>query len=145
MVQFPSINFFSWISSIFVGFFKSSRFFVSPRTFKQAMKACKIVVPKSSRIIIRVFLVPFFKEQVTNSRNIIHTMFQSNTNHSLYKIISWQHVSTLLSHHQALHRTDPKHIISQCILGFQMLSASNMFDAVLYVPIPVLHQPYYSL
>ena len=30
MVQFQSINFFSWISSIFVGFFKSSRFFVSP-------------------------------------------------------------------------------------------------------------------
>ena len=31
MVQFLSIIFFSWISSIFVGFFKSSRFFVSPR------------------------------------------------------------------------------------------------------------------
>ena len=30
MVQFLSIIFFSWISSIFVGFFKSSRFFVSP-------------------------------------------------------------------------------------------------------------------
>ena len=29
MVQFLAINFFSWISSIFVGFFKSSRFFVS--------------------------------------------------------------------------------------------------------------------
>ena len=29
MVQFLSINFFSWISSIFVGFFKSSRFLVS--------------------------------------------------------------------------------------------------------------------
>ena len=29
MVQFLSINFFSWITSIFVGFFKSSRFFVS--------------------------------------------------------------------------------------------------------------------
>ena len=29
MVQFLSINFFSWISSIFVGFFKSYRFFVS--------------------------------------------------------------------------------------------------------------------
>ena len=28
MVQFLSIIFFSWISSIFVGFFKSSRFFV---------------------------------------------------------------------------------------------------------------------
>ena len=27
MVQFLSIIFFSWISSIFVGFFKSSRFF----------------------------------------------------------------------------------------------------------------------
>ena len=26
MVQFPSINFFCWISSIFVGFFKSSSF-----------------------------------------------------------------------------------------------------------------------
>ena len=29
MVQFLSIHFFSWISSIFVGFFKSSHFFVS--------------------------------------------------------------------------------------------------------------------
>ena len=29
MVKFLSINFFSWISSIFVGFFKSSSFFVS--------------------------------------------------------------------------------------------------------------------
>jgi len=29
MVQFLSINFFSWISSIFVGFLKSSHFFVS--------------------------------------------------------------------------------------------------------------------
>ena len=28
MVQFLSINFFSWISSIFVGFFKSYRFFL---------------------------------------------------------------------------------------------------------------------
>ena len=35
MVQFLSINFFSWISSIFVGFFKSSRFFVSPCIKKQ--------------------------------------------------------------------------------------------------------------
>jgi hypothetical protein len=32
MVQFLSINFFCWISSIFVGFFKSSRFFVPPYT-----------------------------------------------------------------------------------------------------------------
>ena len=32
MVQFLSINFFSLISSIFVGFFKSSRFFVLPCT-----------------------------------------------------------------------------------------------------------------
>ena len=32
MVQFLSIIFFSWTSSIFVGFFKSSRFFVSPCT-----------------------------------------------------------------------------------------------------------------
>ena len=32
MVQLLSIKFFCWISSIFVGFFKSSRFFVSPCT-----------------------------------------------------------------------------------------------------------------
>jgi len=35
----------------------------------------------------------------------------SQTCQLLYKIISWQHVSTVLSHHQALHRTDPKYII----------------------------------
>ena len=34
MVQFLSIIFFSWISWIFVGFFKSSRFFVSLCTWK---------------------------------------------------------------------------------------------------------------
>ena len=33
MVKFLSINFICWISSIFVGFFKSSRFFASPCTF----------------------------------------------------------------------------------------------------------------
>ena len=38
MVQFLSIIFFSWISSIFVGFFKSSRFFVSPCTL--TVKGC---------------------------------------------------------------------------------------------------------
>ena len=32
MVQLLSIKFFCWISSIFVGFFKSSRFFGSPCT-----------------------------------------------------------------------------------------------------------------
>ena len=34
MVQFLSVIFFSWISSIFVGFFKSSRFFVSSCMFQ---------------------------------------------------------------------------------------------------------------
>ena len=37
MVQFLSINFFSWISSIFVGLFKSYRFFcVTPYLYKGA-------------------------------------------------------------------------------------------------------------
>ena len=35
MVQFLSVHFFSWISSIFVGFFKSSSFFVSPCIYLQ--------------------------------------------------------------------------------------------------------------
>ena len=39
MVQFLSINFFSWISSIFVGVFKISRFFVSFCTNNLALKA----------------------------------------------------------------------------------------------------------
>ena len=43
MVQFLSINFFSWISSIFVGVFKSSRFFVSPCTKKKSNPAFSIV------------------------------------------------------------------------------------------------------
>ena len=38
MVQFLSIIFFSWISSIFVGFFKSSRFFVSPSIYSPFVK-----------------------------------------------------------------------------------------------------------
>ena len=37
MVQFLSIIFFSWISSIFVGFFKRSRLFVSPCIFHFAL------------------------------------------------------------------------------------------------------------
>ena len=35
MVQFLSINLFSWISSIFVGFFQKFPFFVSPCTIRR--------------------------------------------------------------------------------------------------------------
>ena len=41
MVQFLSILFFSWISSIFVGFFESSRFFVSSCTTHQILLKSK--------------------------------------------------------------------------------------------------------
>ena len=44
MVQFLSINFFSWISSIFVGVFKSFRFFVSPCT-RQVNSSEKMGLP----------------------------------------------------------------------------------------------------
>ena len=52
MVQFLSINFFSWISSIFVTFFKSSRFFVS----LCIRHRCTIGV--YSALMLRMFAVP---------------------------------------------------------------------------------------
>ena len=43
MVQFLSINFFCWISSIFVGFFKSSRFFCVSLYFSEhEIKFCYV-------------------------------------------------------------------------------------------------------
>ena len=46
MVQFLSVNFFfSWISSIFVGFFKSFRFFVSPWITTSHNKYCTPPAP----------------------------------------------------------------------------------------------------
>ena len=44
MVQFLSIIFFSWISSIFVGFFKSSRFLVSLFTKLLSLESGKSLV-----------------------------------------------------------------------------------------------------
>ena len=41
MVQFLSIHFFSWISSIFVGFFKSSRFFCVTLYFRRFHHSCR--------------------------------------------------------------------------------------------------------
>ena len=43
MVQFLSINFFSWISSIFVGFFKSSFFFCVTLCVLKRVKAENIM------------------------------------------------------------------------------------------------------
>ena len=48
MVQFLSINFFSWISSIFVGFFKSSRFFVSLCIRQAEIHTVEPLVPEPS-------------------------------------------------------------------------------------------------
>ena len=42
MVRFLSINFFSWISSIFVGFFKGSHFYVSPCRWLSGMQCCTL-------------------------------------------------------------------------------------------------------
>ena len=44
MVQFLSIIFFSWISSIFVGFFKSSRLFVSLCLYMYSVKHNNVFV-----------------------------------------------------------------------------------------------------
>ena len=43
MVQFQTLNFFSWISSIFVGFFKSSRFFLCHSVYKQKSFSAELV------------------------------------------------------------------------------------------------------
>jgi hypothetical protein len=54
MVQFLSINFFSWISSIFVGFFESSRFFVSLCIMSVSLGylACKVILPPVSCLAV---------------------------------------------------------------------------------------------
>ena len=53
----------------------------------------------------------YFDVSHPNLYYLIHTICMFQTHQLLYKIISWQHVSTVLSHRQALHRTDPKYMI----------------------------------
>ena len=57
MVQFLSINFFSWISSIFVGFFKSSRFFVSPCTKINKRKICCILLVIYIDVAVELYIL----------------------------------------------------------------------------------------
>ena len=77
MVQFLSIIFFSWISSIFVGFFKSSRFFVSP---------CSVSCRKARtlRDEIRSWLTySTYRSLAEKKKNNVYQL-HNNTVHQLY-------------------------------------------------------------
>ena len=52
MVQFLSINFFSWISSIFVGFFKSSLFCVILYLKSAALRNARYEAPVQDPIYV---------------------------------------------------------------------------------------------
>ena len=75
MVQFLSINFFSWISSIFVGVFKSSRFFVSPCTscslFPSLLPLFFNFFFYSSFVLLSFPYTIFFPLFLTNSTGVI--------------------------------------------------------------------------
>ena len=76
MVQFLSINFFTWISSIFVGFLKSSSFFVS---------LCTSIRPNplpssSSYSIICVLIILHFDATYSKHMEVLpYSIFSSNT------------------------------------------------------------------
>jgi hypothetical protein len=66
MVQFLSINFFSWISSIFVGVFKSSRFFVSSCTNGRVDGVCVLRAAYGEHLVEPAALM--FAELLKNTR-----------------------------------------------------------------------------
>ena len=64
MVQFLSINFFSWISSIFIGLFKSSRFFVSLCTSREAKDRWSLItISLPFSYVISYFCTPADKQK----------------------------------------------------------------------------------
>ena len=79
MVQFLSINFFSWISSIFVGFFNSSRFFVSFCIIVKFQRGC---TPCYAVKMVFIFIkIKHMKKNISYSekeyQNIIISEFKS--------------------------------------------------------------------
>ena len=89
MVQFLSINFFSWISSIFVGFFKSSRFLchsVQKHKFKVykpnlPMKRLHYFFTKIVLLVILSFIKPMF---------VAKKKIRLGTYHKLQKVETFQ-------------------------------------------------------
>jgi len=90
MVQFPSINLFCWISSIFVGFFKSSRFFVSlykarPDTVLEVQQAMYSRTPSLRFIWWKSFLCHTLRKtlnEVYDSHNGKLLLWLQHYNHS---------------------------------------------------------------
>ena len=79
MVQFLSIIFFSWISSIFVGFFKSSRFFcvILYNCWLLSLFATDYVYcAVATEATIKLSLVLLFKELIIYKIKLDH-VFQS--------------------------------------------------------------------
>ena len=81
MFQFLSIIFFSWISSIFVGFFKSSRFFVSPCT-------CAGELSVSRRLSLNVTQVETFR--LTTTRLYLTSNKVLVCGNSIIRPLEWQ-------------------------------------------------------
>ena len=73
MVQFLSVNFFSWISSIFVGFFKSSHFFFVSLFINIVYKPRNI--PVQVRDDCRLLITIVFIEQCNIKEFPVHGLY----------------------------------------------------------------------
>ena len=62
-------------------------------------------------------LMSFPLQQRNSQKLLYHTRYTSQSNTTIYyiKLSSRQHVSTLMSHHQAIQRTNPRNIIYQSV------------------------------
>jgi hypothetical protein len=88
MVQFLSISFFSWISSIFVGFFNSSRFFVSSCIWLKSPRfhySCYIIeCPAISESCKTINPIPICKllMNYSNQYSVFFFFFSDSTAHA---------------------------------------------------------------
>jgi len=94
MVQFLSIDFFFWISSIFVGFFKSSRFFVSPCTCTSSWNLSKSRGRKNNRRTLlkgTLLLSCSLCQNIRNRHVTYQTWFGAHMSST-----SWSHLQSVL-------------------------------------------------
>ena len=100
MVQFLSINFFYWISSIFVGFFKGSRFLchsvylhLTPAPCFKTFKAILIYSPKYTNYLRDLRIIQSFKLKsgayfnISNLFTKIYNMLYYTTNLYLQQVL----------------------------------------------------------
>ena len=95
MVQYLSIIFFSWISSTFVGFFKSSLFCVSPCFSSSTHKSnsrCSLEHERNytlyrDRLYLRFFFLPHVSSYSSNPLSC-YSVYYTADNHLSYHILS---------------------------------------------------------